>query len=215
VKNQKVASTIILVALTIVILLLSTASFSVAQNPQQLYPGGDEGVVTDITIDENGLFNETVTKYRITYTINGTPGSTGTVTTIAYNGNPHPTADIPFNVELTKFIVVTFDFDSNHFIQATLTFSYTDSDVAGLKEPFVICKYIAEADLYVQLESVVDATAKTITIILNSTEDPLFGIGGTTDSNTNNSSFMIWIAVSAAVIITVVAVFLVSKKYVQ
>jgi hypothetical protein len=192
------------------ILLISTAALATAQNPYSA------PVVTNITINNSGSFTAAEADIGIIYQITGTPGSTGTVTAQVYNGNPQVTADIPDGITLTKFIVVTFDFDPEDFMQATLTFSYTDADIAGIKEPFVIYKYIAEADLYVQIDSVVDSTAKTITIILNSTEDPLFGIGGTTDNAaTNEASSMIWIAVAVAVIIIVVAVFLVVKRYMQ
>jgi hypothetical protein len=189
------------------ILLISTSALAVAQNP---YPGGE---VTQIEIDNSGSFIATASNAGVTYEINGTPGSTGTVTTTLYNGNPQATAEIPDGVALTKFVVVTFDFNSEDFMQATLTFSYSDADVAGLQGPFAVYKYIPETNSFVQLEGELDTTAKTITITLNSTVDPLFAIGGSnTSSVTEDVQTTLWIVVAIAVIVIVLVMFIFIKR---
>ena len=197
----------LLLSFVVTMLLLSAASFA----SSQVY----DHEIIDITIDESGTFNETGPLTGIIYEIAGTPGSSGTISTRIINGNPYPNAEIPEGIALAKFIEITFDYDSEDFMQGTLTFPYTDSDVSGLQEPYAIYKYIPETNSYVALQGEVDTTAKTITIILTSPEGPLFAIGGSSSPVVPDTSPLIWIAVAVAVIIIVIAVFIVVKKYAQ
>jgi hypothetical protein len=76
-------------------------------------------------------------------------------------------------------VVVTFNMNASDFTNATITISYTSSDVAGMGQPYVLYKYNPDNNSYVALNGVVDTSAKTITVTLTSTNDPLFAIGGT------------------------------------
>jgi len=203
--NKIFRSVKITLILVFTLLLISTSTLAVAQ-----YDGGE---VTQIEIDNSGSFTATTSSAGVTYEITGNPGSTGTVTTTVYNGNPQATAKIPEGIGLTKYVVVAFDFNSQDFEQATLTFTYTDADVAGLQGPFAIYKYIPETNEYIQLEGELDTTAKTITVTLNSTNDPLFAIGGSdTSALTEAAPTTLWIAVAVAVIVIVLVVFIIIKR---
>ncbi len=67
--------------------------------------------------------------------------------------------------------------DPNNFTQATVTIHYSPSDVQGLTPPYAIYKYIPENNSYVELFTSNDLTSQTITVTLNSPNDPLFAIG--------------------------------------
>jgi hypothetical protein len=75
---------------------------------------------------------------RISIDIEGKPGATGSVSTATYTGNPQPYASIPNNIILRHFMVVTFNMAPGDFNKATLKISYTDSDVAGMGQPYVL-----------------------------------------------------------------------------
>ena len=164
---------------------------------------------TNFTIDSTGSFTATETDIGVTYHIEGTPGATGSVTASIYSGNPQTSANVPEGVGLTKFIVITFDIDSNDFTTATITFGYTDSDLKNIEPPYMIYKYLPGANTYIEIPTTIDEQAKTMTITLTSTDDPLFAIGGSAVENTDDGS-MTWIIVAAvAIIVVVVGVLLV------
>jgi hypothetical protein len=166
---------------------------------------------TPIAIPDSGLFTAAEPEIGVTYEIRGAPGATGSVTAAVYNGNPQATATIPADVSLTRFTVITFNIAIQNFMQATLTFSYSDADVASLKAPYAIYKYISNTNSYVALPSTVDTAAKTITVTLLSIDDPLLAIGGAT-STTGGIAEVTWAIVIVSVIaIVLVAVFVFSR----
>jgi hypothetical protein len=194
-KKSTLAFTLIVAAL-----LISTASIANAQYPT--------GQTINITIDDSGTFTATEPTVGITYLIEGTPGTTGTVVATVYNGNPQATAQLPSDVSLTKFLAVVFDFPAQGFAQGTLTFKLTDSDVAGLQGPYVIYKYNADSNSYQKLDGIVDENAKTITITSAGSDDSIFAMGGTLVSTAPNESSFLGVAIVVAVAIIVIAVVL-------
>lgn len=193
--------------------LAFTLMFAVIVFSAAAIADGYETIVTDITTDSSGSF-ATTDSLGITYKITGTPGSSGTVTATVASGNPQVTAAIPSGVSLVKFITVSFNYPSADFTHAVLTFSYSDSDVAGLKAPYDIYKYNPTTDSYTKLNGALDETAKTITVTLSSTDDPMFAIGGTTSETNPSNNYSLWIVIAVAVIVIVlVAVFVLSKRY--
>jgi hypothetical protein len=194
-KKTSLALTLIVAAL-----FISTASIASAQYQTE--------ETINITIGDQGTFRANEPNVGIVYFIQGTPGTTGTVTATAYNGNPQATAEVPTGVLLTKFVAVVFNTPSQDFTQATLTFKLTDYDVAGLQAPFVIYKYNADTNSYVKLEGAVDKDANTITVTTTGTENSLFAMGGTPVSTTPKESSFLWIAAVGAVAIIVVVVVL-------
>jgi hypothetical protein len=133
---------------------------------------------TDLAFATDGTCTVYEADLGITYEVQGAPGASGSVTAAIYNGNPQPSASIPDGVALSHFVVVTFDMDASDFSQATIIFNYADSDVQNIQEPYTVYKYLPASDSFVALPSVVDTVAKTITITLDSVDDPLFAIGG-------------------------------------
>jgi hypothetical protein len=207
VKINTPKKTVLAFTLIFAALLISTATVVDAQ----IY----NNYKNDINIDDSGLCTATIPDLAVTYNIYGTPGATGTVTTSVHNGNPYATAQTPNNVTLTKFITVAFDFPSKDFAQATLTLSFSDADIAGLHEPYAIYKYDEVSNSFIELDSIVDINAKTITVILNSTTDPTFAIGGQTDTVTNSTNdYTMWIVIAAAVIIIILVAVVVARRYI-
>jgi hypothetical protein len=189
--------------LTIVtVLLLSFGSVAVRAQYQT-------EKTTNVTIGSDGTFNATEADVGISYQINGTAGATGSVTADVYNGNPQPTATIPAGASLSHFIVITFNMNANDFEGATIVISYSDSDVAGISGPYAIYKYNANSNSYVALPSTVDTVAKAMTVTVTSLSDPLFAIGGATESS-GGVPTSTWIIIAVSVIVVVlVAVFVV------
>jgi len=146
------------------------------------------------------------------------PGSTGTVTSGVYSGNPQATAAVPGGISLTNFIFVNFNIPASDFTEAEVTLNYTSSEVQNIQSPYAVYKYISSSKSYVELPSTVDTTAKTITVTLTSLTDPVLAIGGTTKTTSTpkpgspglSASTWIVIAVSAIVIVVLV-VFVVSR----
>jgi hypothetical protein len=126
---------------------------------------------TDVTIGSNGTFTATASNVGVTYDIQGTPGSTGTVTADVYNGNPQPTASVPSGDSLTHFIAIAFNINASDFTSATINITYTSADVQNLQQPYAVFKYVASTNSYTKFLSVVDTNAKVITITLNSIRD--------------------------------------------
>jgi len=160
---------------------------------------------TDVILGSDGTFTATQPNVGVSYQITGTPGATGTVTADLYGANPQPTATIPSGVSLTDFIVLTFDMNSSDFTQATIAISYTASEVQNINSPYTIYKYDSPSNSYVALPSTVDTAAKTETITLNSINDPLLAIGGTTKTNNTGVSTTTWILVTISIVLIVVA----------
>ncbi len=185
--------------LTIFTLLLLSLSISsvVAQSQYS-------SVTTDVKLSSNGTCT-TCDDFGITYIIQGTPGSSGTVTSDIRMANPQPTANIPAGISLTHFVYVTFQIDAADFTQAKITIPYTDNDVHGVQPPFSIFKYDPATDSYTEMASVVDTNAKTFTLTVNSVDDPLFAIGGAASVSVDNGSFssIAWYALTASVVIVI------------
>jgi hypothetical protein len=114
--------------------------------------------------------------------------------------------------------------DPNNFTQATVTIHYSPSDVQGLTSPYGIYKYIPENNSYVELFASNDLASQTITVTLNSPNDPLFAIGNSlagytspspsqTATSTGGTPLFIYVAVIViAVVIIGVAAALIMKK---
>jgi hypothetical protein len=171
---------------------------------------------TQIAIPDSGIFTASEPNVGVSYEITGAPGATGSVTATVYNGNPQADATVPVNVTLTRFVVVTFDFSSQNFMKAILTFNYSDADVANLQAPYAVYKYMPDTNSYVELAGVVDSVAKTITITVTSIDDPLFAIGGASvaaATTTSPDQTLTWVAVAAVVIIVLIMGLLAIKRY--
>jgi hypothetical protein len=132
----------------------------------------------DVTLGSDGTFTADESDIGVSYEIQGTAGATGTVTASVYNGNPQATASVPSGISLKYFVVVTFDMSASDFTQATITISYSGSDVANLQQPYAVYKYLADNNSFVALPTTVDETAKTVSVTLISVDDPLLAIGG-------------------------------------
>jgi len=166
---------------------------------------------TNVAIPYSGVFNASAPDLGVSYSILGTPGATGTVTAAVYNGNPNPTATVPAEVSLTYFIAITINMNESDFTQATISISYSNSDVQNIQTPYTIYKYVADSNSYTPLNSIVDTNTKTITVTLSSITDPLLAIGGNSKSAAGIPT-SIWIAIIvAAIVIVLVAVFLVRR----
>lgn len=167
---------------------------------------------TEVAIPESGTVVVEEPEIGVTYEISGAEGTTGSVTTTEYTGNPQPEANVPENIALKKFVVVEFDIAEEDFEQAVLTFTYTDEEVAGIDMPYAIYKYLPDSDTFVELESVWDEAAKTITVTLDSTTDPLFAIGGASAEPVVAADYT-WVAVVVIVVVVVLIGFLLLKRY--
>jgi hypothetical protein len=181
------------------LLLLSLSMSSVVA--QSRYDGA---VTTPVTLSSDGT-STVVDNFGVTYDIQGTPGSTGTVTTEIRTENPQPTSNIPSGISLTHFVIVTFNINPADFSQAQIVIPYTDNDVQGIQPPYSIFKYNPTTDTYTELAAVVDPNAKTFTITVTSVDDPLFAIGGATSISEDDGGFspIAWAALAASVVIIV------------
>jgi hypothetical protein len=180
--------------LIVVLLLPYTVAFAAAQY-------GTEKT-TDITISSNGTFTATEPSVGISYTIQGLPGATGSVTASIFTSNPQPAANIPDGISLAHFVVITFAMDPRDFSIATIVISYSDSDVNGISTPYSIYKYDADTNSFAAMPSTVDTNAKTITVTVTSIDDPLLAIGGNTSKNVEFSTTS-WAILAAAIIVIV------------
>ena len=192
--------------LTIVILSLSL-SVALAQYQTQQ--------TANVTISSSGVthVDQASTAGGVSIDIAGTPGATGSVSTATYAANPQPGASVPADVTLTHFVVVTFNMAASDFQGANITISYSDADVAGISAPYVLYKYIPETNSYVLLNAVVDTAAKTLTVSVSSTTDPLFAIGGATAATNTSSGIPVWTwAIVVVVVIVVVLVVVLMMK---
>ena len=187
----------------VVIMLIIFSLSSVFVAAQQQYPTQK---TTDVTIPASGIVTVDVPELDVSYEITGAPGATGTVTTALYNDNPYPTAIVPTGIGLTNYVVVTFNMDQSDFLKAVITISYTDADVEDLTIPYAVYKYIPESNSFIELTTVVDSVAKTMTITVTSIEDPLFAIGGTATVPPPPPSATYWVFISLAIILAVILV---------
>lgn len=166
---------------------------------------------TNVTLGLDGTFTANQSDVGVSYQITGTPNATGTVTADLYGDNPQPTAAITSGISLTGFMVLTFDMNPNDFTQATITIDYTAFEVQNLNAPYAIYKYDSSSNSYVVLPSTVDTDAKTITITLNSINDPLLALGGATKTINKAVSTTTWILVAISIVIIIVATVVVIK----
>jgi len=193
-------------AFSVVALLL--LSFVIGMSSAQ-YPATK---TSDLVFDSNGNCTVYELNLGITYIVQGTPGSTGSVTASIYNGNPQASAGIPDDVSLSRFVAITFDMDPADFTQAQISISYSDDDVANLHSPYAIYKYLPDTNSYDQLYTIVDTTAKTMTVTLTSVNDPLLAIGGLTVEKDSGLGTTSWIIIAVSVIVIVVlALFMVIR----
>jgi hypothetical protein len=168
---------------------------------------------TDLVVGSDGTCSVFEADLGITYVVQGTPGALGSVTAAVYNGNPQPLASVPSGVALSHFVVVTFSMAASDFSGATITFNYAVGDVQNIQLPYSVYKYVPESDSFVALPSIVDTVAKTITISLDSVDDPLFAIGGSTEvSPTSSIPVWTWAVTLSAIIIIVLAAVLLLKR---
>ena len=158
---------------------------------------------TDVTFSSDGTFTASESDVGVYYSIEGTPGASGTVTATVYNGNPQADAAVPSGISLTHFIAITLNMNAADFKSAKIIISYSDSDVQNIQPRYEVYKYIPNTNSYVSMPSTVDTTAKTITITLASIDDPLLAIGGTTGTGGG-----IWAVMWGAIIVSVIAVVL-------
>ena len=185
----------------IVLIMFSLSSVFVAAQTEY-----DAFVITDVSIPESGVFTADAPEADISYEITGAPGATGTVTAAIYSENPNPTATIPTGIGLTNYVVVTFNMDQSDFLKAVITISYTDAELEDLTIPYAVYKYIPESNSFIELTTVVDTVAKTMTITVTSIEDPLFAIGGTATVPPPPPSATYWVFISLAIILAVILV---------
>ena len=191
-----------LTAPIVVIMLIMFSLSSVFVAAQTPY----ETEVDDVSIPQSGIVTVDVPELDVSYEITGAPGATGTVTTAIYSENPNPTATVPTGIGLTNYVVVTFNMDQSDFLKAVITISYTDADVEELTIPYAVYKYIPESNSFIELTTVVDTVAKTMTITVTSIEDPLFAIGGTAAGSIPPPSATYWVFISLAIILAVILV---------
>lgn len=183
---------------TIIVLFAFASCISLARADYQTYN-------SPIYVDLNGHCEFYQEETGITYEITGTPGSVGTVIVNVENGNPYTSAYYPEGIGLSSFVTISFDMDSEEFSSATISFSYSDSDVESIASPYAIYKYLPNSDAYVEIPTTVDEQAKTLTITLTSTDDPTFAIGGAAIVNDSADNTM-WIIIGAVSVIIVVVV---------
>ena len=190
----------VLSIVALLILSLSVGLASAQYTPQK---------TTQITLDASGFYTVSEADLGITYVINGIPDASGSITATVYSGNPQATASIPQGVGLSKFTAITFDLDANDFTAATVTLSYTDSDLENLQAPYSVYKYLPNSDSFVEMPTIIDTEAKTMTVTLTGIDDPLFAIGGATIVDETPGTIT-WILVAiVAIIVVVVVVFFV------
>ena len=193
------------VAISIIGLLL--LSLTINLTCAQIY----DSKTTELIFDSNGNCTVYELSFGITYIVQGTPGTTGRVTASIWTGNPQPLADIPDDVSLTYFVAFAFDMSASDFIQAQISINYNNNDVTNLHQPYSIYKYSPDSDSYDQLYTIVDTTAKTMTVTLTSIDDPLLAIGGKT-SEVTGIPMTSWIIIIVSVIVIIVlALFMVIR----
>jgi hypothetical protein len=171
-----------LAVLSVILLSLSSGAFVSAQYETQQ--------TTEVVVGANGEFHADLTgvgKPNVYIDIVGAPGATGSVTTGTYSGNPEPGATIPENVELQHFLFISFNMNASEFVSANITIRYTDSDIAGITQPYTLYKLIGNAFI-AQTSAIWDTPTKTVTLTVTSITDPLFALGSTTTATPIHTS---------------------------
>ncbi len=168
-KNNSIFITIALLSVLLISLFGALVS---AQS------GYTNEVVTPVTIGSDGTFSGSASSVGVGYEIQGVAGATGSVTAAVYNANPQSSASVPEGVELSRFVVITFDMDAADFISADISITFTDADVSGIQVPYSVYKYVASSDSFIELSSSVDTVDKVMMITVTSIDDPLFAVGG-------------------------------------
>jgi hypothetical protein len=194
----------VLVISLLAMFLSSTSAFVLAQYQTE--------ETTTVTIPDTGaavgVFTADQTStVGVSIDIAGVPGSSGSVSTAVTVDNPQPNAIIPANTTLSPhFIIVSFNMSSSDFLGANITIHYTDSDVAGITQPFKLLKYIPEGNTYIELsDPIFDYSAKTATFSVSSTTDPLFAIaGGSTTSTSEPPTTTTWLWATVVVIVVII-----------
>ena len=193
VGNVKMQGKSKFVAIILVTILLTSLSFALVSAQYTT------ATTTNVTIRDNGTFIAQETTTGVTFQITGAVGATGTVTTSLYDGNPQSSAALPSGISLAHYVSIVFNMSAHDFSSATVAISYSDSDVQNIK------KYDVNSNSYIALQSTVDTSAKTITITLNSINDPLLAIGGTTIPSSGGGgggiSTTTWVILIVAIII--------------
>jgi hypothetical protein len=102
---------------------------------------------------------------------------------------------------------------ANDFQNAIITITYTSAEVAGINPSYTIYTYNASSNSYTALNSVVDNSAKTITVTLKSITNPLLAIGGAT-APVPPSGFppWIWVLVASAILVIVLIAVLILRR---
>lgn len=174
--NLKTRLVALLAVLTIAVLSFGIYAATAQYQTQQ---------TANVTVSSNGTahVSSSSTVGNVAIDIVGAPGTTGSVSTATYAGNPQPGATQPANTTMSHYVVVTFNIPANKFTNATITITFTDADVAGMAKPYVLYKYDPVANKYNAITATVDYTAHTITAVVTSTTDPLFAVGGLIASN--------------------------------
>jgi hypothetical protein len=190
---------------TKVIAILSLLLLSVSISSVAALSPYDGAATTNVAVSSSGTCT-VCDAYGVTYNIQGTPGSTGTITTAVLTANPQPNA-APAGISLNRFVIVSFDMNAADFTQAQITIPYTDSDIQGIQQPYSIYKYVPATNTYTLLAAVVDTNAKTFTITVASVDDPIFAIGGATAvGQTNGISTTMWAALAGSIVFIVLLV---------
>jgi hypothetical protein len=170
----------------------------------------------NFTIPSSGIahIDESTTTGGVTIDVAGTISAIGSAATATYTGNPQPHASWPANVTLTRFLAITINMEAIYFRNANITISYSSSDIKGINPPYTLYKFNPDTNKYVALNSVVDSSAKTVTVTLTSATDSLFAIGGTTAVVVTPAplaspvSPWIWVVVATVIIVVVLVVVL-------
>jgi hypothetical protein len=179
---------------------------------------------TNVALSADGTahIDQSATAGGVSIDICGDCGATGSVSTAIYNANPQPDASVPAGTTLTHFVAIAFNFAVSDFQNASITIHYSDSDVAGMTAPIVLLKYDTATNSFVALNAVVDTSAKTITTVVTSLNDPLFAIGGTatttsTPTNTKSSSgpmgepWAFWLTIPLIIVVIAILSLLINK----
>ena len=103
--------------------------------------------------------------------------------------------------------------EPSDFTQATITINYSSSEVQNINSPYTIYKYVSPSNSYVVLPTTVNTDAKTLTVTLNSINDPLLAIGGASKTSSTGApaSTTTWILVAISIILIIVAVVIAVK----
>jgi hypothetical protein len=209
-ENEKVMKKFGLVGFVAVFVIILIAFSSFAALAQY-----ETSKTSPFTISSSGEANiaQNTTVGGVSIVIAGTPSATGSVSTGTYTGNPQTGASIPSGVTLTGFVAITFNIAASDFKNATITLTYTSAEVSGINPPYAIYKYNTASNSYTKLDSVVDTSAKTITVTVASLTDPLLAIGGTTaPAHTSTVPAWTWVIIATVALVVIILVVLILHR---